>query len=99
MEITLTAAEPIHVDELGRICYEAFDDVSRAHGFPPDFPEVGFARQAIAMMVARPDSYGVCALADGNVAGSNFLWFPDEVAGVGPITVDVTVQGLDVGRM
>ncbi len=99
MEIVLAPAMPAHVDELGRICYEAFKDVSETHGFIPDFPSVEVARHAIGMMVSQPHGYGVCAMVDANIAGSNFLWFPDDVAGVGPITVDVAFQGLDLGQL
>ena len=37
-------------------------------------------------------------MSDGELAGSNFLTVVDEVAGVGPITVDPAFQGRDIGR-
>jgi ribosomal protein S18 acetylase RimI-like enzyme len=96
--VTLTRAEPAHVDELGRICYEAFKDIADAHRFPRDIPSVQAGRQAIGMLVSRPDCYGVTAIAGGHIAGSNFLSLSDPVAGVGPITVDCAFQGQDIGR-
>lgn len=97
--VTLAPAQPAQIDELGRIVYEAFKDISSAHGFPPDFPSVHVARQAVGMMVSRPDFYGVAASLDGQIAGSNFLSLSDPVAGVGPITVDCAFQGRGIGRL
>jgi predicted N-acetyltransferase YhbS len=98
MSVTLTPARPEHIDELGRICYEAFKDISGAHGFPPDFPSVQIARQVMASLVERPDYYGVTAMDDGQIVWSNFMSLTDPVAGVGPITVDCAFQGRDIGR-
>src|SRR6266404_4152815 len=97
-DFTLTEAKPAHIDELGRICYEAFKDIADAHGFPPDFPNVQIARRVMAMMISRPDFYGVTAMLGDQLAGSNFLSLTDPVAGVGPITVDCAFQGRAIGR-
>jgi ribosomal protein S18 acetylase RimI-like enzyme len=97
--VQLTAPGPEHVSELGRICYEAFKDIHDRHRFPPDFPSVALARRVIGMLVQRQDCYGVAALIDGQPVGSNFLSLTDAVAGVGPITVDCSFQGMDIGRM
>ena len=35
---------------------------------------------------------------DGRVAGSNFLWENNVIAGVGPITIDPAVQNVALGR-
>ena len=53
----------------------------------------------ISQTVKRPDYTGVMAVMDGRIVGSNFLTFADEVAGVGPITVDPSVQSKGIGRM
>jgi ribosomal protein S18 acetylase RimI-like enzyme len=96
--IQLVAAESQHVNELGRICYEAFKDLHDRHGFPLDFISAAHARQVIGMMVERDDFYGVAAILDGELVGSNFLSLTDPVAGVGPITVDCAFRGRNVGR-
>ncbi|HEX6897644.1 MAG TPA: GNAT family N-acetyltransferase [Bryobacteraceae bacterium] len=96
--VQLVEATSEHVPELGRICYEAFKDIADRHHFPPDFPSAQFARFVIGMLASRPDCYGVAAIIDGQLAGSNFLSLTDEVAGVGPITVDCAFQGRDIGR-
>ena len=98
MVIQLVPAESHQVNELGRICFEAFKDVQERHHFPLDFPNVALARKAIGMLVQRQDFYSVAALVDGEVVGSNFLSLMDPVAGVGPITVDLAFQGQGIGR-
>ena len=45
--IQLVAAESQHVNELGRICYEAFKDLHDRHGFPLDLVSAAHARQVI----------------------------------------------------
>jgi GNAT superfamily N-acetyltransferase len=96
--VHLILAERQHVPELGRICYEAFKDIADRHGFTPDFPSVQVARAVIGRLVERNDFYGVAAIVNGELAGSNYLSLTDAVAGVGPITVDCAFQGRDLGR-
>lgn len=96
--IELVKAKPEYRDELGRIFYEAFKDLSDKHGFPLDFPSAAAGRQIIGMLLSRTDFYGVAALLDGQLVGSNFLAMGDPVWAVGPISVDCAYQGLGVGR-
>jgi len=50
------------------------------------------------MLLANPGVYSVAAEdSGGKLLGSNFLWELDAVAGVGPITVDPTVQNSAIG--
>lgn len=98
MAIELMPAQPQHVSEIGRICYEAFKEIQEGHGFPPDFPSVHLARQVLGMLVEREDFYAVVALRDGQPVGSNFLSLTDPVAGVGPITIDCSCQEQGIGR-
>lgn len=96
--IELIRVKPEHCGELGRICYEAFKDIADRHAFPPDVASVQHGRRMMGMLAGRPDFYGVAAMVDGELAGSNYLSMTDEVAGVGPITVDCAFQGHDMGR-
>ncbi len=96
--IELVRAKPEYRDELGRIFYEAFKDLSDRHGFPLDFPSAAAGRQIIGTLLSRTDFYGVAALLDGQLVGSNFLAMGDPVWAVGPISVDCAYQGLGVGR-
>lgn len=98
MAVELVLAKPEHVDELGRICYEAFKDIHDRHGFPSDFPSVAFARMVLGSLVEREDYYVVAALENGRPVGSSGLLISDEVAGVGPVSVEVPAQGRGIGR-
>ena len=98
MALELVPAKPEHVDELGRICYEAFKDIHDRHGFPSDFPIVAFARMVLGSLVQREDCYVVAALENGQPVGCNGLLIADEVAGVGPVSVEVPAQGRGIGR-
>ena len=97
-ELVLRRGDAAEFGELGRICFEAFGAISKAHNFPPDFPSAEVAAGLISMLLARTDIYSVVAERDGRVLGSNFLWKSDAVAGVGPITIDPEVQNSSVGR-
>jgi predicted N-acetyltransferase YhbS len=98
MSLELVPSKPEHVPELGRICYEAFKDISDRHGFPADFDSGGMARMVIGMLVQSKNHYSVTAMLDGQPVGSNFLLVSDEVSSVGPITIEVPCQGQGVGR-
>ena len=93
----LIRAEPQHVGEMGRICYEAFKELHDRHRLPLDVPSATLARQLLGMMVSRSDFYSVVALLEGQVVGSNFLCFSDPVAAIGPITVEPGHQGQGIG--
>src|SRR6266540_6262478 len=98
MALEIVPARPEHVSELGRICYEAFKDISDRHHFPSDFESVQFARMILGMLVQGETEYGATALWNGQPAGSNFLMTADQVGGLGPISVEVSLQGLKIGR-
>lgn len=97
-ELKLRPASVEEATELGRICYEAFGSISKAHNFPPDFPSPEVATGLISMLISLPGVYNVIAEENGRAVGSNFLWKADAVAGVGPITVDPNVQNSSIGR-
>ena len=97
-ELNLRAGRMDDAETLGRICFEAFASIADAHSFPRDFPSPDVGAGLMSMILSRPDVYSVVAEEGGRVLGSNFLWESDEVAGVGPITVDPTVQNSKVGR-
>ena len=96
--VNLRAPRVNDADRIGEIIYTAFKTISEAHGFPPDFPSVERGIGLAQMMIAHPGIYGVVAEIAGEVAGSNFLWESDDVAGVGPITVDPKAQNSSIGK-
>src|SRR5437764_10755129 len=81
-----------------RICFEAFGDINRRHGFPPEMPVPEATAGLMNMVLNHPQVYGVVAEVGGRVVGSNFLWEAEPVMGVGPITVDLSAQAKSVGK-
>src|SRR5213075_2280061 len=98
MNIKLRSGTPADAKICGTICYEAFKIVSKAHAFAPDFPAPEIAIDVLTRMLANPKFSSVVAEIDGRIVGSNFLDERNTIAGVGPITVDSTVQNRAVGR-
>jgi GNAT superfamily N-acetyltransferase len=92
MDLKLRPGTPDDAQELGRICYEAFNAIAKEHTFAPDVPEVDIGVGLISMLLGHPGFYAVVAEADGKVVGSNFLDERSTIAGVGPVTVDPAVQ-------
>lgn len=83
----------------GRICYEAFSAISRAHGFPADVSGPEAATSLFSMMFSSPDSFWcVVAESGGRIVGSNALDERSRINGVGPVTIDPDAQNLGVGR-
>jgi GNAT superfamily N-acetyltransferase len=80
----------------GRILYDAFESSADAHRFRPDFPN---REVALPMMDTLLElRWGVAAEIGGQVVGSIFVERGDCIAGIGPITVDPSVQQTGVGR-
>jgi GNAT superfamily N-acetyltransferase len=96
--VVLRPGRPEDAEACGQICYEAFLGIAGRHGFPGDFPSAAVASELLARFLAHPDFYAVVAELDGRVVGSNFLDERASIAGVGPITVDPSVQNEGVGR-
>jgi GNAT superfamily N-acetyltransferase len=98
MNIRLRAGKLDDANTCGLICYEAFTAIAGQHNFPPDFSEPNVAVDLLSQLFSRSDIYSVVAEAEGRVVGSNFLWENAAIAGVGPITVDPSVQNAALGR-
>ena len=98
MNVTLRPGNAEDAKHCGAICYAAFKTIAEQHNFPPDFPSPEVATELLAWLLAHPGFYAVVAELDGRIVGSNFLDERSTVAGIGPITVDPTVQNRAVGR-
>jgi len=83
----------------GSICYDAFTAISRAHNFPPDIPSLEVATHFLEMMLSHPRFYCVVAESGDRIVGSNVLDERNAIYGIGPITVDPSVQNTAVGRL
>jgi GNAT superfamily N-acetyltransferase len=82
----------------GTICYEAFRTISQAHNFTPDFPSPEVAIGLLSWMLSHPGFHSVVAELNGRIVGSNFLDERNVIAGVGPLTIDPSVQNRAIGR-
>ena len=98
MEVKVRSGTPADAEACGTICYNAFKTISEAHGFAADFPAAEVAIGVLTSMLAHPKFYSVVAEIDGRIVGSNFLDERNAIGGVGPITVDPTVQNRAIGR-
>lgn len=96
--VVLRAGRPEDAEPCGVICFEAFKTISDQHNFPRDFPTPEPAIGLLTHLLSRKDIYSVVAEIDGRIVGSNFLWETASIAGVGPITVDPSIQNSAVGR-
>lgn len=98
MDLVLRPGRPDDKQECGRICFEAFNGIAHAHNYPPDIPSEAFAVELMEHSLTHPGVYSVVAELDGRIVGSNFLDERSSVVGIGPVTVDPTLQNSGVGR-
>ena len=82
----------------GEICYRSFKTIAEAHNFLPDVPSPEAGVGLVSHMIGHEGIFDVIAELDGRVVGSNFLDERDSISGIGPITVDPSVQNAGVGR-
>jgi GNAT superfamily N-acetyltransferase len=98
MDLKLRPGTADDATACGTICYQAFKTIAEAHNFTPDFPSVDVAIGLIGFLLSNPGFYSVVAEVDGRIVGSNFLDERSAIAGLGPITIDPTVQNRGIGR-
>ncbi len=98
MNLTLRPGKPGDAQVCGAICYEAFKTIAEAHHFTSDFPSAAVPVELLTWMLGHAGFYAVVAELGGKVVGSNFLDERNCIAGVGPITVDPSVQNKTIGR-
>lgn len=98
MKISFRPGNAADANACGEICYQAFKDIAGQHNFPPDFPNSESAIGAMNYFLSGSGAWSVVAESEGRIVGSNFLWGDALIAGVGPVTVDPTVQNASVGR-
>ena len=97
-DIVVRTATPEDALVAGEICFNAFSTISAAHGFPCDLPNPQAAIGVLSMMFSNPGFFSVVAEHDGRIVGSNCLDERSVIRGLGPITIDPSVQNLGVGR-
>ncbi len=99
MAAELRQATAADVPELGRILYEAFRDIAESHGFEPDFPNVEFATAVCGLLVAREDVYSAATYEGDRPRASTHVNYWGDVAGIGPVSVDLDAQGGGHGKL
>ena len=97
-DLTIRTATAEDGPACGQICYDAFATISAAHGFPCDLPGPEAAIGLLSMMFSTPGFYAVVAECDGRIVGSNVLAEQAVIHGVGPVTIDPTLQNAGAGR-
>ena len=97
-EVVVRVATPEDAAVCGQICYDAFSTINARHGFPCDFPGPEEAVGVLSMVFSVPGFYCVVAESNGQIVGSNCLDERSIIRSVGPITIDLKVQNLGVGR-
>jgi predicted N-acetyltransferase YhbS len=97
-DVTIRTATVEDGPACGQICYDAFSTISAAHGFPCDLPGAERAVGLLSMMFSTPGFYAVVAESNGRIVGSNVLVEQAVIQGIGPITIDPTLQNAGVGR-
>lgn len=98
MPLSIREARASDATECGRIIHAAFATIAAQHNFPPDFPSAEVAIGIASMLIGHPGFRGVVAETDAQVVGSNFLDARSLIGGIGPITIDPSVQNKGIGR-
>lgn len=96
--VVIRRASAADAEACGKICFEAFSALASRHNFPPDLPSPEVSIAVLSAMFSRTGFYCVVAEQDGKIVGSNCLDERTSIAGVGPITVDASVQNRAAGR-
>src|ERR1044071_6709583 len=98
MNLVLRPGKPEDAKTCGTICHNAFTTISTQHNFPPDLPTADVAIGFMNWLLGDPRFYSVVAEVDGRIVGSSFLDMRTPIGGIGPVTVDPSVQNGSVGR-
>ena len=95
---TLRLGKAQDAEVCGTICYEAFKKIADEHNFPSGTPSAAAAIARFTKLLSHPGYYVVVAELNGRVVGSNVLDQRSAIAGLGPTTVDPSIQNRMVGR-
>ena len=63
--VRLRPGSPADLEVCARICFEAFGDINRRHGFPPEMPAPEMTAGLMGLVLNSPHVYGVVAEKDG----------------------------------
>ena len=82
----------------GRIFYDAFDAIAARHNLPVEPSSREFTRFMVTNMLASDGFAALIAERAGEVLGSAFVDERSVISGIGPVTVDPSVQDNGIGR-
>lgn len=99
MNISIRQTIPSDVEICGQIIYEAFKGIYEKHGYPLAFANLENAINCAQFQISHPSIYGIVAVKDNKIVGSNFLDQRNSIYGIGPLTVDPQMQGYGIGRL
>jgi predicted N-acetyltransferase YhbS len=97
MSVSIRKAKPEDAPVAGPICYQAFHTINSNHNFPLDIPAPEIATGLLQTLFSHPGFYCIVAEKDGRIVGSNCLDERSAIFGIGPITVDPSVQNAGIG--
>jgi predicted N-acetyltransferase YhbS len=98
MTLRLRKGVPADAAAAGDVCYRAFKAIAEAHRFPPDFPSPELAAGLLQEFLEHERFFTVVAEVDGRLVGSNFMDERSPINGIGPITVDPSLQNEGAGH-
>ena len=98
MTVTIRQMQAGDIPRVGAVMVSAFNDVFRRHGYPEPFPspEVGTSIAQGYLQLEPTECF--TAVQDEKIVGSGYIHLRGDTAGIGPITVDPTVQAKGAGR-
>ena len=96
--VKLRPGLPSDIEPCARILFNAFTAIAAQHNFPPDIPSIEVGTELMTMLLTHPHFFSVVAELEGKIVGSNFLDERSAIAGVGPITIEPSVQNRGLGR-
>lgn len=98
-DVKIRPSTPEDAAICGKICFDAFSTINLQHGFPPEIASAEAGTGLLGMLFSHPKFYTLVAELDGRIVGSNCLDERSAIAGVGPITVDPSVQNQGIGHL
>jgi predicted N-acetyltransferase YhbS len=98
MKVQLRRGTAADAAAAGDICYRSFKAIAEAHNFIPDVPSSEAGAGLVSHLICHDGIFDVIAESEGRIVGSNFLDERNGISGVGPITVDPTLQNDGIGR-
>lgn len=97
-ELDIRQARADDASGCARVFFDAFHAVGTRHGFPIDPASRESADSQMQSMLATEGITGLLALRDGMIIGSAFTDERGPIVGVGPVTVEPSLQDVGVGR-